>query len=296
MFCRSYLRGVRVGPIVAGAMLFSIAVSMFASPAKAVITDTDWSLKISERELAFRPASDAMAMKTLMWDLPASRRTARNLPTICLTNESGTASITQFKMTIGDEQFHFGNTFFNAYAQLGKDTPGFSLSATTEDDGDTLVVNFLNGGVGPGKTVNFLFDIDVDAEFANSFYKYPDYRTVLFDMNGDNYYENAGIVNDPSSGDNAKVSITFSQTGMSNVTTTPAPFPDPSVLDGSARYVNANMARYGDSDPVRAFPLSGGVGVIPEPGSAVLALVGLAGLTLPRMRSRRRGNHSAKGL
>lgn len=296
MSCRSYLRGVRVGPIAAGALLFSIAVSMITSPAKAVITDTDWSLKISERELAFRPASDAMAMKTLMWDLPASRRTARNLPTICLTNESGTAAITQFKMTIGDEQFHFGNTFFDAFAKLGKDTPGFSLSSTTEDDGDTLVVNFLNGGVAPGQTVNFLFDIDVDSEFANSFYKYPDYRTVLFDMNGDNYYQNAGIVNDPSSGDNSKVSITFSQTGMSSVTTTPSPFPDPSVLDGSARYVNANIARYGDSDPVRAFPLAGGVGVIPEPGSVVLAFVGLVGLSLPWMRSRRRDIHLAKGL
>ena len=146
------------------------------------------------------------------------------------------------------------------------------------------------------QTVNFLFDIDVDSEFANSFYKYPDYRTVLFDMNGDNYYQNAGIVNDPSSGDNSKVSITFSQTGMSSVTTTPSPFPDPSVLDGSARYVNANIARYGDSDPVRAFPLSGGVGVIPEPGSVVLALVGLVGLSLPWMRSRRRDIHLAKGL
>ena len=73
-----------------------------------------------------------------------------------------------------------------------------------------------------------------------AFYKYPDYRTVLFDMNGDNYYQNAGIVNDPDSDDNAKVSLTFSQSGMSSVTTVPTPFPDPNVLDGSARFVNAN--------------------------------------------------------
>ena len=34
-----------------------------------MITDTDWSLKISEREMAFRPATDVMAMKSLMWDI-----------------------------------------------------------------------------------------------------------------------------------------------------------------------------------------------------------------------------------
>ena len=47
----------------------SSTISICAAPARAVITDTDWSLKISERELAFRPATDMMAMKTLMWDL-----------------------------------------------------------------------------------------------------------------------------------------------------------------------------------------------------------------------------------
>jgi len=208
------------------------------------------------------------------------------LPTICLTNESATASISQFKMTIGDDQFNFGNSFFGTYAKLGKDTPGFSLTSTTENNGDTLVVNFLNGGVAPGATVNFLFDIDVDAQFAASFYKFPDYRTVLFDMNGDNYYENAGIVNDPDADDNAKVSLTFTQSGMPSVTTVPTPFPDPSVFDGSARFVNANIARYGDSDPVRAFPLSGGV-AIPEPTSATLGLLGLIGL-LPHWSRRRR--------
>ena len=189
-------------------------------------------------------------------------------------------------MTIGDDQFHFGDTFFDTFAKLGKDTPGFSLSSTTENDGDTLVVNFLNGGVAPGKTVNFLFDIDVDAEFAGSFYKFPDYRTVLFDMNGDNYYQSAGIVNDPDNDDNAKVSLTFTMAGMPNVTTVPTPFPDPNVLDGSARYVNANIARYGDSDPIRDFPLGGG-GAIPEPTSVALGLLGLIGMAPMWTRYRR---------
>jgi hypothetical protein len=277
MFCSNSHRCSRVGPRLAIWLLALTTIFLGTTPAKAVINDTDWSLKISERELAFRPASDAMAMKTLMWDLPASRRSARNLPTICLTNESATAAISQFKMTIGDDQFHFGDSFFGAFAKLGKDTPGISLSSTTENDGDTLVVNFLNGGVAPGQTVNFLFDIDVDAEFAGSFYQFPDYRTVLFDMNGDNYYQSAGVVNDPDDDDNAKVSLTFTMAGMPSVTTVPTPFPDPNVLDGSARYVNTNMARYGDSDPVRAFSLSGGA-AIPEPTSIALGLLGLVGM------------------
>lgn len=274
---------LRVARLAAWAFVFS-TIAFCAAPAGAVISDTDWSLKISERELAFRPASDAMAMKTLMWDLPAARRTARNLPTICLTNESATTSISEFRMSIGDTQFNFGNTYFGTYAQLGNDTPGVSLTSATEDNGNTLVVKFGNG-IAPGQTVNFLFDIDVDPEFANSFYKFPDYRTVLFDMNGDNYYENAGVVSEPDDDDNAEVWLTFVQSGQPSVTTPKSSFPDPTVVDGSARFVNQNMARYGDTDPIRAFPLSGG-GVIPEPTAAALALLGLAGLAPYRARRR----------
>ena len=277
----NFLRTARRGLTAIAFTVAALAALLSPLSAQAEISDTNWSLKISERELAFRPPSDAMAMKTLMWDLPANRRTARNLPTICLTNESATASITQFKMSIGDEQFNFSNSYFGAYAKLGKDTPGFSLSSSTEDNGNVLVVNFLNGGVAPGKTVNFLFDIDPDAGLG--LYAYPDYRTVLFDMNGDNYFQGAGIVNDPSSADNANVWITFSQTGMPSVTTSPVAFADPNVLDGSARFVNGQTARYGESDPVRAFPLQGGA-VIPEPSSVVLCLFGMAATFAPRRR------------
>jgi hypothetical protein len=282
---RNYLRSFRLGPPVATILLAAVAISFFSIPAQATITDTDWSLKISEREMAFRPVTDAMAMKTLMWDLPSSRRAARNVPFICLTNESDTASISQFKMTIGDDQFHFANSLMGMYAKLGKDTPGVSLSSTVEDGGDTLLVNFLNGGLAPGATANFQIDIDVDAGLAGAIYKHPDYRTVLFDMNGDNYYDGAGIVHDPDSDDNSVVKLTFSMTGMPNVTTIPEAFPDPSVVDGSAGYVNNNIARYGDSDPVRAFVLEGG-GAVPEPSSAVL---GLLGLTAVLVRPWRRG-------
>jgi hypothetical protein len=278
---------------VAVAALALIAITLLAASAQAAINDTDWSLKISERELAFRPATDVMAMKSLMWDIPFSRMAARNVPFICLTNESATAAITQFKMTIGDEQFHFADSLMGMFAKLGRETPGFGLSSTTENDGNTLVVNFLNGGLQPGQTVDFQFDIDVDSQFANAFYQHPDYRTVLFDMNGDNLYMNAGIVNEVSETDNAKVSLKFEMAGMPSVTIGPTPFDDPSVVDGSARFVNASLARYGESDPIRAFSLSGG-SVVPEPQSLVLAVVSLLGLTLPRARSRRLARHSSQ--
>lgn len=282
----SFKCGTRIGPIAAATLVVLMMLFGGAIPARAEITDTDWSLKISERELAFRPATDVMAMKTLMWDLPASRRAARNMPYVCLTNESDTASITQFKMTIGDDQFNFGNSVLGAYAKLGKDTPGFALSSSVEDGGDTLLVNFLNGGIAPGQTVNFQIDIDVDAAYADAFFVHPDYRTVLFDMNGDNYYQSAGIVHDESSDDNANVWIKFEMSGMSPVTVGPAAFEDPSVVDGSAGYVNSRMAHYGDSDPVRSFVLSGG-SFIPEPGGLVLGMVAMIGLAITRRRSRR---------
>jgi hypothetical protein len=286
MFSSNCLRSDRVGPIAAATLVALISISISSTPARAVITDTDWSLKISERELAFRPASDMMAMKSLMWDIPSSRMAARNLPFICLTNESAAASISEFKMTIGDEQFHFANSLMGMYAKLGRETPGFAISSNVADGGNTLVVNFLNGGLAPGKTVDFQFDIDVDAAFANSFYMHPDYRTVLFDMNGDNLYQNAGIVNHESSDDNAEITLKFDMAGMPSVIVGPVAFEDPSIEDGSAGFVNNRLARYGQSDPIRAFALSGG-GVVPEPSAVILGLLGLLGMT-PHLARRRR--------
>lgn len=279
---RNYVHKKHSGLLAAAFIAAALAFAHAPTSAMAEITDTAWSLKISEREKAFRPATDAMAMKALMWELPSSRMFARNVPFICLTNESATASISQMKMSIGDTQFHFANSLMGMFAKLGKENnDGFSISSSVEDNGDTLVVNFLNGGLAPGKTINFQIDIDVDAGLP--FYKNPDYRTVLFDMNGDNHYQSAGIVHDPSSDDNAKVWITFSQAGMPSVTTLPVAFEDPAILDGSAGFVNSNMARYGQSDPIRAFPLSGGE-LIPEPSAAALCLLGLAACTFGRRR------------
>jgi len=286
MSCKHRIRTLRNTPLAAALLLAFMAIAMCAAPARAVITDTDWSLKISEREKAFRPATDVMAMKALMWDMPFSRMAARNVPFLCLTNESETASISQFKMTIGDEQFNFGNSIFGSYARLGKDTPGLSIASSIQDGGNTLIVDFLNGGLAPGATINFQIDLDVDAAFAGAFYKHPDYRTVLFDMNGDNYYEDAGILHDPDSSDNARITLTFAMSGMPSVSTGPTPFSDYPVVDGSARYVNANIARYGDSDPIRDFILGGGARV-PEPASVGLALFGLVAL-LPQVTRYRR--------
>ena len=74
-------------------------------------------------------------------------------------------------MTIGDDQFHFANSLMNMFAKIGRESPTkLDLSSLTEDNGNTLVVNFLNGGLLPGKSVDFQFDIDVDAAFASSFF------------------------------------------------------------------------------------------------------------------------------
>ena len=55
MSCSNSHRSIRVGPRVAVWLLTLTTISMCTTSAKAVINDTDWSLKISERELAFRP-------------------------------------------------------------------------------------------------------------------------------------------------------------------------------------------------------------------------------------------------
>jgi hypothetical protein len=257
------------------------ALAMLTSISTAATPLDDWSVRLSEKEGELAHTGDAMWSKWLMWDIGYQRMVDRNSPYLELTNASTSADpITEFHVTIGDNRFNFEPINGNL-ATLGSTTPGFALtSSTVGGAGDELVVNIGGGGLQPGQTVRFKFKIGIDPSFAAGYAasfgtSLPDYRTVLFDMNGINVYDGTTGFNDS---DNSKAHVVFGSTLTSDDST----FPDAIVPVG--QYFNSNLRSYSASDPVNLFTLDGAP--IPEPASVGLVMLAVAGLFL-KPRSRR---------
>jgi hypothetical protein len=115
-----------------------------------------------------------------------------NMPFIELANEVGQPAILSFKMTIGDTNYRFANEFKNKaktnswdipangqFALAGKSTPGIAFTTTTEDNGDTLVLNFGNGGLQAGQRVIFQVDINPNLN-SPSMSMFAPYTSVFF--------------------------------------------------------------------------------------------------------------------
>ena len=121
------------------------------------------------------------------------------MPVIELTNDANsTAPITEFHLTIGDGRFHFSDKVMGELAKLGSSTPNFSItSSTVNNAGDELVLKIGGSGLAPGASLRFKIDLDVDAAFRSQFYSRPDYRTVLFDMNGVQVYGDSSTSQSP---------------------------------------------------------------------------------------------------
>lgn len=249
------------------AVLTISAALLAASSANA---QNSWIVSISEKEMKLDHPFDMMWDKWLMWDIGYQRMMCRNTPYIELQNEAtSTSPITEFHLTIGDNNFNFAPVQGSNYAQLGSTTPGFSLtSSTLNNQGDELIVTIGNGGLLPGQLVRFQINLDVDPAYAATYSasfggSQPDYRTVLFDMNGLNVYTGSQKT---SSEDNAQASVVFTPGGKSNAVA----FSDETVAAG--QYYNNNLRAYRASDPVLIFQIGGGTEV-PEPSSVALVMI-----------------------
>jgi hypothetical protein len=253
--------------LIALVLLSAVSPSLHAQT-NAECTSDGWCLRISEKE------------KPLMWDLGITRNDYyRNMPTLEVSNTraAGSPDIVQFQMTIGDTRFHFSDAFLGVAAMIGESTLEYDLTSTISADGNLLTVNIQKqggGGVAPGDEVRFRIDIDVDAGLPSPpFYMYPDFRTVLFDKNGVQVYgPDPAFPNGAE--DNAQASVKFSD----GSTLGPTVLPDFTVTGAQNEYFNANYHPRGVMEGVDIFTAGGGPGVIPEPGSAVLALLGLVGM------------------
>jgi hypothetical protein len=287
MLCYERHKRSRVG--LAAATLALAALVASTAPAMAAINDASFTLKVSEKEKALSDPTNAELQNFLMWDLGADRVANRNMPYFELLNDlTSDAPITEFRMSIGDSRFHFDCEMVHSCAMLAKTTPGIALSSSVADNGNTLVLNFGNGGLDPGELVRFKIALAVDS--GNNFYKAPDFRTVLFDMNEINVYD--GMLHTPSNvdetADNAKVSALFKQ-GSESTTVGPVPFDDFSVNSVASQYFNDNYRRYGVMEPVESFLIVGfGGSTIPEPGSFLLVAIGAACVSQVRARRRPR--------
>jgi hypothetical protein len=259
------------------------ALAMAVSLASQVSAQDSWSVRLSEKEGELAHTGDAMWTKWLMWDIGYQRMVDRNSPYLEVNNASTSVDpITQFHITIGDNRFNFA-PINGVLATLGSTTPGFTLTSSTVGNlGDELVVNIGGGGLAPGQSVRFKVKLGIDPSFAAAYAasfgtSLPDYRTVLFDMNGINVYDGGTISN--SSADNSKAFVVFDTNIQSNTST----FPDAVVPVG--QFFNSNIRAYSELDPVNLFELQGQA--IPEPTSIGLVMLGITGFFLSaRWRSR----------
>jgi hypothetical protein len=274
--------------VASAAVALIMLATLAVEPSRAHAQNAgSFTLKFSEKEMKLEHPTDMMWDKYLMWDLAFQRMNDRNMPYLELSNlATSTAPITEFHMTIGDTRFNFDDDVMGKFAMLGSSTPGFSITSSTAGNlGDELVINIGNGGLQPGQLVRFKIDLAVDPDFADDFFKFPDYRTVLFDMNGFNVYDGLQQQN-PS--DNARAWVVFDPALGANFATQPVPLADELVSGAAADFYNNNYRRYGETDPVRTFLLNGGgTGVVPEPQSMIFALLAVLGTVSCNTRPRR---------
>lgn len=235
--------------LCAGAVAAAFAIMGQATQAQS------FTYNISTSEALLELPDDMVVQKIEMWDSPLMRIIKRSRPFIEVKNTSAEGSgqnLTMFTMTIGDTDYSFGDSVLGDYAVTGYSTPGV-IASTSAPGGDELAISFAGDGLAPGEVARFQIDLDPDPGL--DLYVHPDFRFVLFDMNG----------GDDS--DNSQLSGVFSTSGLGTQSIIDTVIPDPIAAlvatEGSIR-------SYDTQEPVDMF---GGEALIPEPSSLLLAVL-----------------------
>lgn len=214
------------------------------------------------------PMNKTLAMNAA-WKTQHSLMLERTAPYMELRNMSSVAELTQLNLTIGDLSRNYD------WGQFVEASPGVNFSLIAPDTvagglvSNTLVINFT--GLGPGDFVRFR--VGIAADDASRGYV-QDYRTTLFQVNGD----------DPSS--NAVATVTFEEAGIEESIVEQLPNFDTGGMPTSTSL--AFPQGYG-MDTVMPFTLTGSGTIVPpeeedpdpetepvpEPKSVVLLSVGL---------------------
>lgn len=236
------------------------------------------SINFSSLETVLADPNDSLSKMSASWTGWATQLLEYNMPFIQLTNEPNNGfAIETFRMSIGDTNYQFSNIFqgksdtnsypFPAngeYAITGFSTPDVQFTTSVEDGGDTLVIDFGPGGLAPGETATFQVDIDADV-MAPGMMLFADYTSVFFNQGGG-----------PDTTGNSELELTYVGTNQTASLTLPN-----FDIGAAAQFLQAPRP-YSIMQPVPVFP-SIPLDIIPEPTSAVLAIVGLLGVTKRRV-------------
>lgn len=250
-----------------------------AHAAPIAFAQLEW--KIAAKESALIDADDMMTMMGAMWDVPAQRRLERNMPWVEVRNDAASdANLIEFRMTIGDERFRFSNEIYADYALASVSSPFSNFTTAADNNENDLVVTFNGGGLAPGDVARFRIQLGIDADQPGlmAIWPHPDYRTVLFDMNGIDAWGPSPMTPKPGvDTDNSMGTGTFEKMGMLAVSD-PEPFPDATVVGPQAFIFNQFMRPQHVMEDVDVFDAVQVVGqpVVPEPSSLMLAMFGVA--------------------
>lgn len=257
--------------------------ALIANSASAtLIAGSGFNFSISEKEMAlvhdfdsenpglFNQEEYDEVLHYIMWDSGPQRLADRNMPTIEITNyNASSAAIVGLLFTIGDTRYNFGSSVFGTAAKpaVSDGTTSISTASTAAANGslagDILNLTLGGGGIAAGDSFRFKIDLDVDAGQVG-LYPHPDFRKVLFDMNGSNPLDNMVVT--AIYADDMSTALAYT-------------LEDYDVTGNQAIYSNGTIRPYSVMEGVDVF---GGPVLtqneIPEP--ATLALVALAGLGL----------------
>ncbi len=226
-----------------------------------------FQVRINEKEMRLA-TDDAAWIEHLTKDLGWQRMVSRNMPFVELLNDlESSAPIVELRMTIGDTMYHFSDDFLGAFALVGTTTPDVEIESSVEDDGSTLVVEILNGGLQPGDLVRFKIDIDPN-DPTGGLADYADYREVMLGAT-------------TSGGDNSAVQVAFEIDPDDPTWTDWVTFGD-ATASGQQSYNYTSYSNCccccGNNQPLDdPYEVTGKIEPVPEPGSIVLCLIGLLG-------------------
>jgi hypothetical protein len=282
-------------------LALTVFTAMTSSALAAPIELAKASFRLSSKETLFTQPHTAGWMMAAMSDTPSRRRIDRNMPWLEIQNDSvDGVNLTEFHLTIGDERFHFSNDHFEDFTVISPTSSFKDTSPQTGDNHDELVVMFNDGGLAPGQKVRFRIEIGVDADqtIIRQQWPHPDFRTVLFDINGIDAYGPTPPASRPSIGspgidaygltpltageedrtDNSSSYGVFRK-GQTAITSTRTTLPDYLLYGPTGSVFNQHFRSWAGPEEVHIFGAEV-TAMVPEPDSLLLTSLGIAVLSL----------------